>query len=69
MVRVAYFLSGVVMFMILFIITVFASEVSEDETIIRIIVFIGVAVVVIIAYPLLTFFEAIYTKEEENEGH
>lgn len=60
MATISYFLTGVIMFMILFGVSMIAWTVSNDENIIRIIIFGGVILVVIIALPLVNLFELFY---------
>jgi len=60
MTTIAYFLSGVTMFMIMFGFIFIANEVSEERNIVLVITFIGVAIAVFLAYPLVQLFERMY---------
>ena len=53
------------MFMTMFGFTFLAEIISEDKTIILVITFTGIAIAVLLAYPLLQIFDSLYTNEPQ----
>lgn len=67
MAKISWFLTGVTMFMIMFGFTLLAVEISEERNIMLIIMFIGIAAAVLVAYPILQIFEAFYENQVPND--